>query len=227
MLAVELNDLSLEQHSAGLLDPDSLAELKAQAMAKQSALDLECTELRKRVSARDDEVARLQDTIEDQAASIDNLNVSDPRQKPDWEQTARFLTNPSVSQRMLASAASQEDGGKEFAKAVQELEKSRRATESQVVEFEQMRQNLMRDLTDRCEKVVELQMQVDEWKERHRALLKATNSKAHNKRIQVLEYNLSQLTELERAVSIYILESDSASNIYCSGSIRIRRSRKS
>lgn len=46
-------------------------------MAKQSALDLECTELRKRVSARDDEVARLQDTIEDQAASIDNLNVSD------------------------------------------------------------------------------------------------------------------------------------------------------
>lgn len=102
---------------------------------------------------------------------------------------------------MLASAASQEDGGKEFAKAVQELEKSRRATESQIVEFEQMRQNLMRDLTDRCEKVVELQMQVDEWKERHRALLKATNSKAYNKKIQVLEYNLSQVTELERAVS--------------------------
>lgn len=170
----------LAQQSAGLLDAHAIAELKtqyeSQASAKENILELECAELRKRIGSREDEITRLQKTIEDQNAGIENLN------------------------RMLESAASTVDGGQEFAKAVHELDKSKRAVESQAAEFELMRRNLMRDVTDRCEKVVELQIQLDEVKEKYKAIAKSTNAKAHNKKMQILEYNLSQLNEVQRGL---------------------------
>ncbi len=54
---------------------------------------------------------------------------------------------------MLAQATAGIDGGREFALASQELDRTRRAAELQQTEFEAMKRNLMRDVTDRCEKV--------------------------------------------------------------------------
>jgi hypothetical protein len=53
----------------------------------------------------------------------------------------------------LAEATSGIEGGREFAQAVQELERTKRTSELQQAEFESIKRNLMRDVTDRCEKV--------------------------------------------------------------------------
>jgi hypothetical protein len=47
---------------------------------------------------------------------------------------------------------------------------------------------------------VELQIQLDEVREKYKAIARSTNAKAHNKKMQTLEYNLSQLNEVQRGV---------------------------
>jgi kinesin family protein 5 len=123
------------------------AQFEAQYASKQSLIEVEGSALRKRIEHQEDEMVKLHDTIGDQAASIDNLNVSDSvdRSSPD--------TDPLYVQRLLAEATSGVEGGREFAQAVQELERTKRTSELQQAEFESVKRNLMRDVTDRCEKV--------------------------------------------------------------------------
>jgi kinesin family protein 5 len=56
-------------------------------------------------------------------------------------------------QRILADANAGVQNGQELVKMTQELERTRRAAEIQHAEFEVMKRNLVRDVTDRCEKV--------------------------------------------------------------------------
>ena len=86
----------------------------------------------------------------------------------------------------------------------------------------------MRDLQNRCEKVVELEIQLDEIKEQYNNVIRNSNSKAQQKKMAFLERNLEQLTlvqkQVERCLSWPpVLPSDT----FCtSSSIRILRSRK-
>ncbi|KAG7571473.1 hypothetical protein FFLO_00656 [Filobasidium floriforme] len=168
----------LAQQSMEALGPavvdDIKAQFEAQYASKQSLMEVEEAALRKRIEHQEDEIVRLHDTIEDQTASIDNLN------------------------RLLAEATSGVEGGREFAQAVQELERTKRSSELQQAEFESVKRNLMRDVTDRCEKVIELQMQLDEYKEKYKAIARSTNIKAQLKRAQMLEYNMSQMEDSQR-----------------------------
>lgn len=111
-------------------------------------MEVEEAALRKRIEHQDEEMIRLHDTIEDQTASIDNLNVRR------IQHPVQFAATDSVGlQRLLAEATSGVEGGREFAQAVQELERTKRTSELQQAEFESVKRNLMRDVTDRCEKV--------------------------------------------------------------------------
>jgi hypothetical protein len=48
--------------------------------------------------------------------------------------------------------------------------------------------------------VIELQMQLDEYKEKYKAIARSTNIKAQLKRAQMLEYNMSQMEDSQRRV---------------------------
>jgi kinesin family protein 5 len=97
--------------------------------SKQGLLEVETSALRKRLESKEEELARLQDTIESQTASIDDLN------------------------RILVDSTDGVQNGHELVNMTQELERVRRAAETQHAEFEVMKRNLVRDITDRCEKV--------------------------------------------------------------------------
>jgi uncharacterized protein Yka (UPF0111/DUF47 family) len=115
-------------------------------------MEVEESALRKKIEHQEDEINRLQDTVEDHAASVENLNV---RLSTVCLDSSRLLKG-YLSQRLLAEATSGISGGKEFAQAVQELEKVKRNSELQVAEFESTKRNLFRDISDRCEKVRKL-----------------------------------------------------------------------
>lgn len=58
----------------------------------------------------------------------------------------------------------------------------------------------MRDLQNRCEKVVELEIQLDEIKEQYNNVIRNSNSKAQQKKMAFLERNLEQLTLVQKQV---------------------------
>ncbi|KAK9462128.1 P-loop containing nucleoside triphosphate hydrolase protein [Lipomyces oligophaga] len=71
----------------------------------------------------------------------------------------------------------------------------------QLIDFETIKRSLMRDLQNRCERVVELEISLEEVREQYKAVLKTANAtKGQQKRMALLERNLDQLTQVQRAL---------------------------
>lgn len=81
-----------------------------------------------------------------------------------------------------------------------ELERMRKSMAKELADFETMKKVLMRDLQARCEKVVELEMSLDETREQYNNVLRASNNKAQQKKMAFLERNLEQLTNVQKQV---------------------------
>ena len=64
--------------------------------------------------------------------------------------------------------------------------------------FDTLKKSLMRDLQNRCERVVELEISLDETREQYNNVLRSSNSKAQQKKMAFLERNLEQLTQVQR-----------------------------
>ncbi|KAL8689559.1 MAG: hypothetical protein Q9218_004798 [Villophora microphyllina] len=75
-----------------------------------------------------------------------------------------------------------------FAKTVQQ----------QIADFDIMKKSLMRDLQNRCERVVELEISLDETREQYNNVLRSSNNRAQQKKMAFLERNLEQLTQVQR-----------------------------
>ena len=61
-----------------------------------------------------------------------------------------------------------------------------------------MKKSLMRDLQNRCERVVELEISLDETREQYNNVLRSSNNRAQQKKMAFLERNLEQLTHVQR-----------------------------
>jgi kinesin family protein 5 len=81
----------------------------------------------------------------------------------------------------------------------------RKTMAQQLVDFEMMKKALMRDLQGRCERVVELEMSLDETREQYNNVLRASNNKAQQKKMAFLERNLEQLTNVQKQVCTQII----------------------
>lgn len=74
------------------------------------------------------------------------------------------------------------------------------AMQTHISQFEGMRQKLMRDLQDRCEKIVELEVSLDQAREQYSLAFESNNSKQQQRKISILQRNLEQLTHVQRQV---------------------------
>lgn len=75
---------------------------------------------------------------------------------------------------------------------------SGKSVQQQIAEFDHMKKSLMRDLQNRCERVVELEISLDETREQYNNVLRSSNNKAQQKKMAFLERNLEQLTQVQR-----------------------------
>src|SRR6266581_4350800 len=91
------------------------------------------------------------------------------------------LLTTIVDQRAFAVTSAGIEGGKNLAESAQDLERTRKAINVQLAEFDGVKKSLMRDLQNRCEKVVELEIQLDEIKEQYNNVIRNSNSKAQQK----------------------------------------------
>ncbi|KAK7467134.1 hypothetical protein VKT23_004193 [Stygiomarasmius scandens] len=157
---------------------ESMADLKtkleAQYAAKREAHLGEVSDLKQQLEMKTNEVRSLN-------ASIDSLKSVNEELK-----------------RAFAVTSAGIEGGKNLAESAQDLERTRKAINVQLAEFDGVKKSLMRDLQNRCEKVVELEIQLDEIKEQYNNVIRNSNSKAQQKKMAFLERNLEQLTVVQK-----------------------------
>ncbi|KAL4778965.1 P-loop containing nucleoside triphosphate hydrolase protein [Aspergillus varians] len=73
-----------------------------------------------------------------------------------------------------------------------------KSLQQQIAEFDVMKKSLMRDLQNRCERVVELEISLDDAREQYNNVLRSSNNRAQQKKMAFLERNLEQLTHVQR-----------------------------
>ncbi|KAK4626844.1 Kinesin heavy chain [Fulvia fulva] len=126
-----------------------------------------------------------------------------------------------VKRNLFESLQSQQNGGadsaevqetlsrqqEENARMRHELEALRKQTlngsngatvSKQLADFDTIKKSLMRDLQNRCERVVELEISLDSTREQYNSILRSSNSKQQQKKLAFLERNLEQLTMVQR-----------------------------
>ncbi|KAF8844948.1 kinesin [Paxillus ammoniavirescens] len=161
---------------------NSMAEFKnkleAQYAARREAGIAEVADLKQQLELKSNEIRSLNATID----SMKNVNEELKR--------AFAVTSAGI------------EGGKSLAESAQDLERTRKAINVQLAEFEAVKKSLMRDLSNRCEKVVELEIQLDEIKEQYNNVIRNSNSKAQQKKMAFLERNLEQLTIVQKQAGL-------------------------
>ncbi len=76
--------------------------------------------------------------------------------------------------------------------------RNNKTVQQQIADFDVMKKSLMRDLQNRCERVVELEISLDETREQYNSVLRSSNNRAQQKKMAFLERNLEQLTHVQK-----------------------------
>jgi kinesin family protein 5 len=124
--------------------------------------------------------------------------------------------------RAFAVTAAASEGGKNLAESAKEMERIRRTMTAQLADFDNMKKSLMRDLQDRCEKVVELEISLDETREQYNNVLRNSNSKAQQRKMEFLTRNLDQLAIVQRQVRRFLCQTDLPAADICLSSLLSR-----
>lgn len=171
-------NLAEEENGKQSLNEGVVAELRgkleAQYASKRDAQQAEIADLRKQIELKAKETMSLQ-------ASNESLKGANEELK-----RAFNVTTASI------------EGGRNLAESAREMERVRKSMAGQLAEFDAMKKSLMRDLQNRCEKVVELEISLDESREQYNNVVRASNSKAQQKKMAFLERNLEQLTAVQK-----------------------------
>ncbi|KAJ3239060.1 hypothetical protein HDU81_006666 [Chytriomyces hyalinus] len=153
---------------------DIKSRLEAQFNSKRETQLKEILELKELLAKRENELGLLQVNFSAAQKSNEELKSS--------LSAIKDSANPT-------NEVSQKD---------EELEKMRKTMAQQLGEFDAMKKKLMRDLQNRCEKVVELEISLDETRDQYNNILRNSNSRAQQQKMAFLERNLEQLTNVQK-----------------------------
>lgn len=142
---------------------------------------------------------------EAETLTIDSLRSEIARRDEELDRMKQSLTESesSRSQANGAAAASNskdgaESGGGGGGAAAAGSTTNSKTLQQQIAEFDTMKKSLMRDLQNRCERVVELEISLDETREQYKQVLQSSNNRAQQKKMAFLERNLEQLTHVQK-----------------------------
>jgi kinesin family protein 5 len=151
--------------------------LESQYASKKELQQEEIEKLKKEINSKGDNINNLSQALKSLKEATDSLQKTLAEQTP---------TAPTA-----------------YSEREQEIERMRKAMAKDLADFESMKKALMRDLQLRCEKVVELEMSLDETREQYNNVLRASNNKAQQQKMAILERNLEQLKNVQKQVIIH------------------------
>ncbi|KAJ3069596.1 hypothetical protein HDU98_007346 [Podochytrium sp. JEL0797] len=153
---------------------DIKSRLEAQFNSKREAQLREINELKETLGKKTADITQLQSTLSATQKANEDMKTA------------------------LSSIKKVDGGTGETSQKDEELEKMRKHMANQLSEFDTMKKKLMRDLQNRCEKVVELEISLDETRDQYNSILKNSNSRAQQQKMAFLERNLEQLTNVQK-----------------------------
>lgn len=195
----------------------SLLKKKEELEGRLSSLELEYEELLDKTIADEEAnsnsdltetIAELRNKLETQYAAKRDAQVkeiSDLKQELDRKASDAAQLSASLQQmkkandelQTAATAGGTVSNGS-MAEREKDMERIRKTMAQQLADFDVMKKSLMRDLQNRCEKVVELEISLDETREQYNNVLRNSNNKAQQKKMAFLERNLEQLTNVQK-----------------------------
>jgi kinesin family protein 5 len=221
---IERIEALYEASAAGeTIPPEKLANLKskfaeAQTIVRQADLSLsrkveiddEQTKRREAIEARLAQVQReYQEALE---SKLSDSDVAEVKARLEAAYNATHQDQTAVLANMKQDLARKIEENKQLRDNLDELERqakhstttngvlspSGKAVQQQIADFDVMKKSLMRDLQNRCERVVELEISLDETREQYNNVLRTSNNRQQQKKMAFLERNLEQLTHVQR-----------------------------
>lgn len=224
-LAIEKVDALHEQSSLGeAIPPQELEEIKARLVETQGIVRQ--AELSMYGAPTNDSGSRRREELQDRLEAVEreyeellerNLSEADVEEVKSRLEKA-YGTKQDIKQEMvenikldIAEKSTENTHLKALVEDLQRKLKSGGAVngsptsmangktvQQQIAEFDVMKKSLMRDLQNRCERVVELEISLDETREQYNNVLRSSNNRAQQKKMAFLERNLEQLTHVQR-----------------------------
>lgn len=217
---------SLHELSAAgeMVAPDELRDLKtrlveAQGIVRQADLNMNATaEMNGHQDRRRDGLEERLDAVEQEYQDLMERNLSEAdidevKSKLSDLYTSRRETQVQMIKDMREDMARKDEENHRLRTSVEESQRSlkngsangtvaaaaaSRTVQQQIADFDVMKKSLMRDLQNRCERVVELEISLDETREQYNNVLRSSNNRAQQKKMAFLERNLEQLTHVQR-----------------------------
>ncbi|KAG0197663.1 hypothetical protein BGX28_008813 [Mortierella sp. GBA30] len=153
-------------------------KVEAQYAAKRDQAQQEIEALKQEVARRNEDIQKLSTNVTELKRGNEELKDQIERQ------------NSHTSSGLWE--------GKDMTERERDMERIRKTMAQQLADFDVMKKSLMRDLQNRCEKVVELEISLDETREQYNNVLRNSNNKAQQKKMAFLERNLEQLTMVQK-----------------------------
>lgn len=199
--------------------PDELKDLRArlvatQGIVRQAELSMFGTSDREGDSRRRHELEAKLETLHQQYEDllVKNLNerhVDEVKALLEEAFASRQATQTQLIEELKADAAQKANENSRMKLLIEDLQQrvksgssapttNGKTIQQQIAEFDVMKKSLMRDLQNRCERVVELEISLDETREQYNNVLRSSNNRAQQKKMAFLERNLEQLTQVQR-----------------------------
>lgn len=218
---IEQVDTMHETSAAGeMIAPEQLQQLRivlveAQGIVRQADVSSNATtELGDDRDRRRDLVERLA-TVEQEYEELMERNLSEAdidevKSRLSGLYTSRRETQAQMIKDIREDLSRKDEENHRLKMSVEESQRAPRANgatqptaasrtvQQQIADFDVMKKSLMRDLQNRCERVVELEISLDETREQYNNVLRSSNNRAQQKKMAFLERNLEQLTHVQR-----------------------------
>lgn len=222
MAGFDLGDEVFSENERNVQEAIKQLDVLLESASSGEALGLEpLTKLRERLVATQGAIRQVDHSS--QGGAVEHKLLTVQKQYEELLQTNLSETDvEDVKRRLHESLASHTDGQagssdlnaalarqqEENTRMRNEVESLRRQTvngangakslHQQLADFDAMKKSLMRDLQNRCERVVELEISLDSTREQYNSVLRSANSKQQQKKLAFLERNLEQLTQVQR-----------------------------
>ncbi|EIE88029.1 kinesin heavy chain [Rhizopus delemar RA 99-880] len=192
----------VEQHTKTI---DDLTEEKKMIEQKKSDLEGKFANLEQEYEELLDKTIAEEEAQIQKSADIDEtisaLKVFELEQKTN-EHTKLSTTihdlKTANDQLQVALTEQSQKAPTDISEKEKDLERMKKTMAQQLADFEMMKKALMRDLQGRCEKVVELEMSLDETREQYNNVLKASNNKRQQKNMAFLVRDLEHLANVQK-----------------------------
>ncbi|KAL1985450.1 hypothetical protein VTN96DRAFT_7893 [Rasamsonia emersonii] len=218
-LIERVDSLHKTSSSGEAVAPDEFVELRAalqetQGFVRQAELtmsdrseihelqDSKRVELEKRLAELESEYEQLLER------NLGEADVEEIRQRLEKIYVSRRDAEAQAVEEIKAQLARKDEELKQLRQSLADAQAraangaavspTSKTLQQQIAEFDNMKKSLMRDLQNRCERVVELEISLDETREQYNNVLRSSNNRAQQKKMAFLERNLEQLTHVQR-----------------------------